>query len=46
MRNEDREEDAMVGYIARSAQLTIRYLNENIPTYMSNLLLRLSEKLT
>ena len=33
MRNEDREEDAMVSYIARSGQWTIIDLTKNKPTY-------------
>ena len=31
--NEDREEDAMVSYIARSGQLKISNLAKNTPTY-------------
>ena len=33
MINEDREEDVMVSYIARSGQLTISDLTENTPTH-------------
>ena len=33
MSNNDREEYAMVSYIARSGQSTIRNLTKNIPTY-------------
>ena len=33
MDNEDREEDAMVSYIARSGQSTISHLTKNTPTY-------------